>query len=226
VYDQAVERNSPAMDAGLCAGDLITHVNGTSVQGLLHIELVRLILTGGSSVTLCTVPLANTSIRIGTRKLTGNVAGGIGYSGMSQACTLPCRHRRRPNDDRRRRSSLFRQLSNRKAAEQQLTATSSPLSPHRLSLSSNDSIPNSPTTGVPQSRLQPNVVAAVESWMSDSAHSTGNSSSQSSSPGSSAPGSPAVAGSPSPMAVGGRPELASWIEAQAGGDEGQRRESA
>ena len=67
------------MDAGLCAGDLITHVNGTSVQGLLHIELVRLILTGGSSVTLSTVPLSNTSIRIGTRKLPGGGVGGVGY---------------------------------------------------------------------------------------------------------------------------------------------------
>jgi len=199
-----VERNSPAMDAGLCAGDLITHVNGTSVQGLLHIELVRLILTGGSSVTLCTVPLSNTSIRIGTRKLPGGGVGGVGYGGMPQACTLPSRHRRRPNEDRRRRSSLFRQLSNRKAAEQQLTATSSPLSPHRLSLSSNDSVPNSPTAVLP-ARLS-NVAAAVESWMSESTQSTCNSSSQSSSPGSSAPGSPAVACSPSPMsAVGGRP---------------------
>jgi len=191
------------MDAGLSAGDLITHVNGTSVQGLLHIELVRLILTGGASVALRTVPLASTSIRIGARKVP-SVAGGIGMvcgpemGGPEQMPYTPLsRHRRRPKYDRHR-ASLFRQLSNRKAAEQQLTATSSPLSPHQRSLSSSDSVPGSPTTVVP--RLQS--TSGIEQWTSDSAHS----SSQSSSPGSSAPGSPAVAGtSPVPITVGGRP---------------------
>jgi len=191
------------MDAGLSAGDLITHVNGTSVQGLLHIELVRLILTGGASVALRTVPLASTSIRIGARKVP-NTVGGIGmvcgpemYGPEQMAYTPVSRNRRRPKYDRHR-ASLFRQLSNRKAAEQQLTVTSSPLSPHQRSMSSSDSVPGSPTTVVP--RLQS--TASVEQWTSDSAHS----SSQSSSPGSSAPGSPAVAGSsPVPITIGGRP---------------------
>ena len=188
------------MDAGLSAGDLITHVNGTSVQGLLHIELVRLILTGGASVALRTVPLASTSIRIGARKMPSTV-GGIGmvcgpevYAPDQVPHTPVSRHNRRPKYDRHR-ASLFRQLSSRKAAEQQMTATPSPLSPHHRST---DSGPGSPTTVVP--RLQSS--AAGDSWTSDSAHS----SSQSSSPGSSAPGSPAVAGtSPVPITVGGRP---------------------
>jgi len=191
------------MDAGLSAGDLITHVNGTSVQGLLHIELVRLILTGGASVALRTVPLASTSIRIGARKVPSAVSG-IGmvcspemYGPEQMPYTPVSRHRRRPKYDRHR-ASLFRQLSNRKAAEQQMTATSSPLSPHHRSLSSTDSVPGSPTTVVP--RLQS--TGGAEPWTSDSAHS----SSQSSSPGSSGPGSPAVAGSsPVPITVGGRP---------------------
>jgi len=189
------------MDAGLSAGDLITHVNGTSVQGLLHIELVRLILTGGASVALRTVPLASTSIRIGARKVP-NTVGGLGMVFGSEMCgpeQMPYtpRHRRRRKYDRHG-SSLFRQLSNRKAAEQQMSATSSPLSPHQRSMSSSDSVPGSPTTVVP--RLQS--TAGAEQWTSDSAHS----SSQSSSPGSSAPGSPAVAGSPPvPITVGGRP---------------------
>jgi len=191
------------MDAGLSAGDLITHVNGTSVQGLLHIELVRLIMAGGVSVALRTVPLASTSIRIGARKVPSTV-GGIGMVYSPEMCgpeqmpyTPVSRHRRRPKYDRHR-ASLFRQLSNRKAAEQQLTATSSPLSPHQRSLPSSDSVPGSPTTVVP--RLQS--TAGVDQWTSDSAHS----SSQSSSPGSSAPGSPAVAASSSvPITVGGRP---------------------
>uniref|UniRef100_A0A673LJ64 Microtubule associated serine/threonine kinase 1b n=1 Tax=Sinocyclocheilus rhinocerous TaxID=307959 RepID=A0A673LJ64_9TELE len=39
-----VESGGPAQEAGLCAGDLITHVNGESVHGLVHTEVVELIL--------------------------------------------------------------------------------------------------------------------------------------------------------------------------------------
>lgn len=41
---QCVEDGSPAQEAGLRAGDLITHVNGESVQGLVHTEVVELLL--------------------------------------------------------------------------------------------------------------------------------------------------------------------------------------
>lgn len=41
---QCVEDGSPAHEAGLRAGDLITHVNGESVQGLVHTEVVELLL--------------------------------------------------------------------------------------------------------------------------------------------------------------------------------------
>lgn len=41
---QHVEDGGPAQDAGLHAGDLITHVNGESVHGLVHTEVVELIL--------------------------------------------------------------------------------------------------------------------------------------------------------------------------------------
>lgn len=39
-----MEDRGPAQEAGLCAGDLITHVNGESVHGLVHTEVVELIL--------------------------------------------------------------------------------------------------------------------------------------------------------------------------------------
>lgn len=171
VYLQAVETNSPAMDAGLSAGDLITHVNDTSVQGLLHIELVRLILTGGNRITIRTVPLSSTSIRIGNRKSLCRMDKLTRMGGKSH----------KPAEDKRRRSSLFRRLSNRKVEQ-----LGSPMSPHRRSLSSVDSQPNSPTQKV---SCRPLNIISNWSQASDSAHSTENSSS--SSPGSSTPGSPA-----------------------------------
>ena len=41
---QSVEDGSPAHEAGLRAGDLITHVNGESVQGLVHTDMIELLL--------------------------------------------------------------------------------------------------------------------------------------------------------------------------------------
>lgn len=41
---QSVEEGSPAQEAGLRAGDLITHVNGESVLGLVHMDVVELLL--------------------------------------------------------------------------------------------------------------------------------------------------------------------------------------
>lgn len=39
-----MEDGSPAHQAGLRTGDLITHVNGESVQGLVHTEMMELLL--------------------------------------------------------------------------------------------------------------------------------------------------------------------------------------
>lgn len=41
---QHVEGGGPAHEAGLREGDLITHVNGEPVHGLVHTEVVELIL--------------------------------------------------------------------------------------------------------------------------------------------------------------------------------------
>lgn len=41
---QHVEDGGPAHEAGLREGDLITHVNGEPVHGLVHTEVVELIL--------------------------------------------------------------------------------------------------------------------------------------------------------------------------------------
>lgn len=47
-----MEDGGPAQEAGLCAGDLITHVNGEPVHGLVHTEVVELILKVGGSLLL------------------------------------------------------------------------------------------------------------------------------------------------------------------------------
>uniref|UniRef100_A0A8C1GWA4 non-specific serine/threonine protein kinase n=1 Tax=Cyprinus carpio TaxID=7962 RepID=A0A8C1GWA4_CYPCA len=60
-----VEESSPAHEAGLRAGDLITHVNGESVQGLVHTEMMELLLKSGNQVALQTIALEDTSIKIG-----------------------------------------------------------------------------------------------------------------------------------------------------------------
>ncbi|XP_051984508.1 microtubule-associated serine/threonine-protein kinase 3-like isoform X2 [Xyrauchen texanus] len=66
----SVEDGSPAHEAGLRAGDLITHVNGESIQGLVHTDVVELLLKSGSKVTLQTTPLENTSIKTGPARKT------------------------------------------------------------------------------------------------------------------------------------------------------------
>uniref|UniRef100_A0A670KEP8 non-specific serine/threonine protein kinase n=1 Tax=Podarcis muralis TaxID=64176 RepID=A0A670KEP8_PODMU len=61
----SVEDSSPAQEAGLRAGDLITHVNGESVLGLVHMDVVELLLKSGNKVALRTTALENTSIKVG-----------------------------------------------------------------------------------------------------------------------------------------------------------------
>ncbi|XP_060162029.1 microtubule-associated serine/threonine-protein kinase 2 isoform X9 [Globicephala melas] len=60
-----VEDGGPASEAGLRQGDLITHVNGEPVHGLVHTEVVELILKSGNKVSISTTPLENTSIKVG-----------------------------------------------------------------------------------------------------------------------------------------------------------------
>uniref|UniRef100_A0A8B9KR90 non-specific serine/threonine protein kinase n=1 Tax=Astyanax mexicanus TaxID=7994 RepID=A0A8B9KR90_ASTMX len=66
----SVEEGSPAHEAGLRAGDLITHVNGESVQGLVHTEMMELLLKSGNKVALQTTALEDTTIKVGPARKT------------------------------------------------------------------------------------------------------------------------------------------------------------
>jgi len=77
---QAVETGGPAYEAGLRAGDIISHVNGTAVQGLLHIQVVSLILSGGTVVRIQATPLSGTTIKVGRRPRTSSFGRATGAS--------------------------------------------------------------------------------------------------------------------------------------------------
>ena len=107
--DQAVEPGGAASEAGLCAGDVISHINGTAVQGLLHVQVVSLILAGGSQVRVQATPLSGTTIKTGRRPRLSSGGGGRARAPRPAAAAG---RRHRPS------MSLFRRLSSRKAAEQ------------------------------------------------------------------------------------------------------------
>lgn len=50
---QHVEDGGPASEAGLRQGDLITHVNGEPVHGLVHTEVVELVLKVSAGNAVC-----------------------------------------------------------------------------------------------------------------------------------------------------------------------------
>ncbi|XP_058474062.1 microtubule-associated serine/threonine-protein kinase 3 isoform X2 [Solea solea] len=178
-----VEDGGPAHKAGLKAGDLITHVNGEPVHGLVHTEVVELLLKSGSKVAISTTPFENTSIKTGPARRNS-------YRSKMVRCA------KKPKKDKtpERRRSLFRRFAMQPSP---LLHTSRSFSSLNHSLSSGESLPGSPTHS-----LSPRSPTAAFRPAPDFAQSGGNSS-QSSSPSSSAPNSPAGSGHIRPSTLHG-----------------------
>ncbi|MCI4383664.1 hypothetical protein PGIGA_G00029160 [Pangasianodon gigas] len=174
----SVEEGSPAHEAGLRAGDLITHVNGESVQGLVHTEMMELLLKSGNKVALQTIALEDTTIKIGPARKTS-------YKGKMARRSK--RSRRKDNQDRRR--SVLKKLSKQSTVMHSSRSFSSGL---HHSVSSSESLPGSPTHS-----LSPGPSTPCRSPVPD--HAADVNFPQSGSPCSSSPSSPAVQMRPSSL---------------------------
>ena len=95
-----------AYEAGLRPGDLITHINGESVQGLYHTQVLQLLLSSQEHVTLRATPLKNTSIQVGGRKREP------GQSKMAKKVNSRPK-KQKSSSDKKRRASLFRRISSK-----------------------------------------------------------------------------------------------------------------
>ncbi|XP_078071138.1 microtubule-associated serine/threonine-protein kinase 4-like isoform X5 [Mustelus asterias] len=176
-----VEEGSAAHTAGLKAGDLITHVNSEPVLGLVHTEVVELLVKSGNKVAITTTPFENTSIRTGPARR---------HSYRSRMMRRSKKSKKKDGQERRR--SLFKKF----AKQPVILHTSRSFTSLNRSLSSSDSMPGSPTHS-----LSPR--SPTQNFRSAPDFPSGTNSSQSSSPSSSAPNSPAGSGHVRPSTLHG-----------------------
>uniref|UniRef100_A0AAQ5Z6S2 non-specific serine/threonine protein kinase n=1 Tax=Amphiprion ocellaris TaxID=80972 RepID=A0AAQ5Z6S2_AMPOC len=165
--------------------DLITHVNGEPVHGLVHTEVVELILKSGSKVSISATPFENTSIKIGPARKTSH---------KSKMARRNRKTKNKEGQDSKKKTSLFRKITKQAS----LLHTSRSLSSLNRSLSSGESGSGSPTHN-----LSPRSPTQGYRSTPDSTHSVGGNSSQSSSPSSSVPNSPASSGHIRPSSLHG-----------------------
>ncbi|XP_015280569.1 PREDICTED: microtubule-associated serine/threonine-protein kinase 4 [Gekko japonicus] len=177
-----VEEGSPAYHAGLKADDLITHINGEPIHGLVHTEVVELLLKSGNKVSITTTPFENTSIKTGPARRNS-------YRGRMVRRSKKTKKK----ESLERRRSLFKKLAKQPSP---LLHTSRSFSCLNRSLSSGESLPGSPTHSLSPRSPTPSLRSTPD-------FPSGTNSSQSSSPSSSAPNSPAGSGHIRPSTLHG-----------------------
>uniref|UniRef100_A0A8V5GKV3 non-specific serine/threonine protein kinase n=2 Tax=Melopsittacus undulatus TaxID=13146 RepID=A0A8V5GKV3_MELUD len=176
-----VEEGGAAYQAGLKAGDLITHINEEPVHGLVHTEVIELLIKSGNRVSVTTTPFENTSIKTGPARRN---------SYRSRMVRRSKKTKKKESLERRR--SLFKKLAKQPSP---LLHTSRSFSCLNRSLSSGESLPGSPTHSLSPRSPTPSCRSTD--------FPSGTNSSQSSSPSSSAPNSPAGSGHIRPSTLHG-----------------------